>query len=100
MVQKKKYFMTNSLGAMPMTVGPALQAMMETWVEKGADAWEDWVPRSQRVSDQVARIIGAPSGSVALHLNVSSLLAQLLSSFDFFSGKRNKIVLSDRKSVV
>jgi kynureninase len=94
-VQKKRYFMTNSLGAMPSTVGPALQKMMELWVEEAADAWETWVPLASQVADQAGRLIGAKPGTVAMHLNVSSLMAMLLSSFDFKAGKRNKIVYTD-----
>jgi len=91
-LKKYGYFMTNSLGAMPSTVGPALQRMMDVWVAQGADAWEEWVPLSGQVSEQLARLIGAQSGTVGLHLNVSSLMAMLMSSFDFRGGKRNKIV--------
>lgn len=93
-VKKHAYFMTNSLGAMPNTVGAALQRMTDVWVEKGADAWEDWVPLSSKVADQVGRLIGAPAGSVAMHLNVSSLMAMLLSTYDFKT-KRNKIVYTE-----
>ena len=39
-LKKHAYFMTNSLGAMPSTVGPALQEMMQTWSDHGANAWE------------------------------------------------------------
>jgi kynureninase len=96
MVEKTGYFMTNSLGAMPNTVGPALQKMMDVWVERGAEAWDsDWVPLTQSVGEQVGRLIGAKSGTVAMHLNVSSLMAQVLSSFDFTKSKRNKIVYTE-----
>jgi kynureninase len=95
MVEKTKYFMTNSLGAMPSTVGPALQEMMKVWVEQGAEAWDHhWVPMMGQVGDQMGRLIGAKPGTVAMHLNVSSLLAMVLSSFDFKKSKRNKIVYS------
>lgn len=91
-LQRSRYFMTNSLGAMPDTVPAAMAEMSRVWVEKGADAWEDWVPLSARVADQLGRLMGAPAGSVALHLNTSSLLAQLFSCFDFQGSKRNRIV--------
>jgi kynureninase len=93
-LKQSAYFMTNSLGAMPDTVGAAMQEMMNVWVTEGADAWEQWVPLAARVADQLGRLIGAPGGSVAMHLNVSSLMAMLLSSFDF-TGKRNKIVYTE-----
>ncbi len=94
-VHKYGYFMTNSLGAMPKTVGPALQEMMQAWVDHGANAWEQWVPRSRQVADQCGRLIGAKPGTVAMHLNVSSLMAMLLSSYDFRNTKRNKIVYTE-----
>jgi kynureninase len=93
--KSRGYFMTNSLGAMPSTVGPALQRMMETWTEKGAEAWEDWVPLGAAVGDQVGRLIGAAPGTVMMHLNISSIMAMLLTSFDFRSSRRNKIVYTD-----
>jgi kynureninase len=94
-VHKYGYFMTNSLGAMPKTVGAELQKMMDLWVEEGANAWEKWVPRSHEVADQCGRLIGAKPGTTAMHLNVSSLMSMLLSSFDFKKTKRNKIVYTE-----
>jgi len=94
-LNKQAYFMTNSLGAMPSTVGPALQEMMQTWSDHGANAWEKWVPKSEAVANQLGRLIGAKPGTVALHLNVSSIMAMILSSYDFKASKRNKIVYTD-----
>lgn len=95
LVQNTRYFMTNSLGAMPDTVPAALAEMCRIWCERGANAWDEWAALPGVVGDQAARLIGAPASSVMMHLNVSSLLAQLLTAIDFRASKRNKILVSE-----
>ena len=89
------YLVSHSLGAMPGAASDALQDYARTWAERGVRAWaEGWWRMPLSVGDQVARIIGAPAGSVVMHQNVSVCQSLILSCFDF-SGRRNKIVYED-----
>lgn len=87
------YLINNSLGAMPVTVPDALAEYAALWGTKGVEAWhEDWLPEVERVSDLLAALLGAPSGSVVVHQNVATLTAMVMSALP--SG-RKRVVLSD-----
>jgi kynureninase len=93
--RKWRYFMNNSHTPAPETVRESLDHFLEMWNEGAAESWDEWIAESGRVADQIGRIIGAKPGTVAIHANVSTLLAMLLSSYDFRSTKRNKIVYTE-----
>jgi kynureninase len=87
------YLVSNSLGAMPRAVYDRLRDYADTWASRGVRAWgEGWWDMNVRVGDKVAAIIGAPSGSVSMHQNISLAEGVLLTCFDY-SGKRNKVVI-------
>ena len=89
------YLVSHSLGAMPRRAAAELASYAETWAERGVRAWaEGWWAMPVAAGDAVARIIGAPAGSVAMHQNVSVCQSVILSCFDL-SGRRNKIVYED-----
>jgi kynureninase len=89
------YLVSHSLGAMPRAASERLQAYADTWATRGVRAWaEGWWSLPLTTGDKVARIIGAPAGSVVMHQNVSVCQSVILSCFDL-SGRRNKIVYEE-----
>jgi kynureninase len=94
-LQRTIYMISNSLGAMPRGVYDSAREYCDVWATRGVRAWEEkWWGMSREVGDEIGAIMNAPSGSVSLHLNVTSCQAVVASCFDF-SGPRNKIVYSD-----
>jgi kynureninase len=86
------YLVSHSLGAMPRKTRSRLEAFADAWAERGVRAWaEGWWKKPIELGDEIARVIGAPPGSVAMHPNVSLCQSLVLSCFDF-AGRRNKIV--------
>jgi kynureninase len=80
---------------MPRATFERLQNYAEAWATRGVRAWaEGWWEMPVTVGDEVARIIGADAGTVAMHQNVSICQSLILSCFDPHP-KRNKIVYSD-----
>lgn len=89
------YLVSHSLGAMPRAAAERMQAYTGVWAERGVRAWaEGWWRLPLSAGDRIARIIGAPAGSVAMHQNVSVAQALILSCFDL-RGRRNKIVYDE-----
>ncbi|MDQ1591196.1 MAG: kynureninase [Pyrinomonadaceae bacterium] len=94
-LDKTTYLISHSLGAMPRATFDNLQAYAEMWATRGVRAWgEGWWEMPLTVGDEVARIIGAPPATVAMHQNVSICQSLILSCFEPDT-KRNKIVYSD-----
>jgi kynureninase len=94
-LDKTVYLISHSLGAMPRGVYDALQTYAEVWATRGVRAWaEGWWEMPVTLGDEVAKIIGAQPGTVAMHQNVSICQSLILSCFDP-SPKRNKIVYSE-----
>ncbi|MDQ1611975.1 MAG: kynureninase [Pyrinomonadaceae bacterium] len=94
-LDKTTYLISHSLGAMPRSTFDNLQAYAEMWATRGVRAWgEGWWEMPLTVGDEVARIIGAPPATVAMHQNVSICQSLILSCFEP-QGARNKIVYSD-----
>ncbi|HEX5706931.1 MAG TPA: aminotransferase class V-fold PLP-dependent enzyme, partial [Pyrinomonadaceae bacterium] len=91
------YLISHSLGAMPRGTYARLEEYAEMWATRGVRAWaEGWWDMPVRVGDEVARIIGADAGTVAMHQNVSVCQSLILSCFDpERTGRRNKIVYSE-----
>jgi kynureninase len=89
------YMISNSLGAMPRAVYDKVHEYAEAWATRGVRAWaEGWWELPVTVGDQVGRIIGAETGAVTMHQNVTLGSAIILSALDF-SGRRNKVVMTD-----
>ncbi len=94
-LEKCVYLISHSLGAMPRGTYERLQDYAEAWATRGVRAWaEGWWEMPVRLGDEVGRIIGAPSGSVVMHQNVSICQSLILSCFDP-APPRNKIVYSE-----
>ncbi len=89
------YMISNSLGAMPAAVEDELQRYAEAWKTRGVRAWhEGWWEAPVDVGDLIAPFLGVPTGSVAMHPNVSLATAVFCSCLDY-PGERNRIVYSE-----
>jgi len=88
------YLVSNSLGAMPGTVADRLAEYARDWATRGVRAWaERWWEMPVAVGDEIAPLIGAGAGEVAMVPNVSIAQAQVLSALDY-SGGRDTIVMT------
>ena len=82
-LQEKTYLVSNSLGAMPRNVSRRLQEYADTWSSKGVKAWADeWWEMPVRTGDAIAPLIGAGSGEVSMHPNITLMEAVILSCFE------------------
>ncbi len=90
------YLISNSLGAMPRGVYDSLKNYADTWAMRGVRAWgEAWWELNGHIGDQIAPLMGAPSGSVLVHQNASIANSILLSGLDFSDERRTKVVICD-----
>src|SRR5258708_11929540 len=66
------YMISNSLGAMPRRAAQHLAEYADTWATRGVGGWEErWWEMPVEIGNKVARVIGAPAGSVSMHENVT-----------------------------
>jgi len=88
------YLVSNSLGAMPRTVPERLAEYAQQWATRGVRAWaQGWWEMPVSVGDEIAPLIGAGAGEVAMVPNVSVGQAQVLSALDYGKG-RDTIVMT------
>ena len=88
------YLVSNSLGAMPRAVTSQLDEYASEWETRGVRAWaQGWWDMPVRVGDEIAPLIGAGAGEVAMVPNVSIAQAQVFSALDYGDG-RDTIVMS------
>src|SRR5262249_20838773 len=86
------YMISNSLGAMPRRTARDLAEYADTWATRGVRAWEErWWEMAVEVGDRIARIVGAPAGTVSMHENVTTAHLVALSLLRP-SGARRRIV--------
>ena len=86
------YLINHSLGAMPAAAEERMLEYARSWNTRGVRAWEEgWWELPLTVGDQIARLIGAPPGSVSMHQNVTLAEAVVVSCFGF-QGERRRIV--------
>jgi kynureninase len=91
---RTNYLVSNSLGAMPRAAADRLAEYARTWSERGVRAWaEGWWNMPVTVGDEIAPLIGAGAGEVAMLPNVSLAHATVLSALDF-SPPRDTIVMT------
>ena len=89
------YLISHSLAAMPAAAEERLADYAHAWKTRGIRAWaEGWWDLPLTVGDQIARIIGAPPGSVVMHQNVTVAEAVVLSCFDP-QPPRNRVVYEE-----
>jgi kynureninase len=85
------HFISHSLGCVPAQAKDDLCEFFELWRTKSITAWGDWLPEVDRAAARIEKIISAPSGTVIMHQNVSSIMAVVASCFEY-TPERNKIV--------
>src|SRR5262245_30539156 len=89
------YLVSHSLGAMPRTTRARLAEYADAWDGRGVQAWGDsWWEMPVSVGNLLARLLGAPEGSVSMHQNVTLAEAVVLSAFDW-KAPRNRLVCSE-----
>ncbi|HEX5970794.1 MAG TPA: aminotransferase class V-fold PLP-dependent enzyme [Gemmatimonadaceae bacterium] len=89
------YLVSNSLGAMPRGVPARLAEYAEQWASRGVRAWADgWWSMPVSVGDDIAPLIGAGDGEVAMVPTVSFAQAQILSALSYDQG-RDTIVMTE-----
>ena len=94
-LEKTVYLISHSLGAMPRATYESLHEYAESCATRCVRACaEGWLEMPVRLGDEVARIIGADAGTVAMHQNVSICQSLILSCFDP-EPPRNKVVYSE-----
>jgi kynureninase len=82
------YMISNSLGAMPRGVEASLAEYAGLWATRGVRAWtERWWTLGREVADAIAPLVGAPSGSISMHENVSTAHAVALSTLPLPRGR-------------
>jgi kynureninase len=90
------YLVSNSLGAMPRGVTGQLEEYTREWETRGVRAWaQGWWDMPVRVGDEIAPLIGAGAGEVAMVPNVSIAQAQVFSALTYESGGRDTIVMTE-----
>ena len=88
-LERTTYLVSNSLGAMPRTVPERLAEYCESWAMRGVRAWaEGWWEMPVRVGDEIAPLIGAYAGEVAMFPNVTTAQAAVLSSLRYEPPRR------------
>lgn len=93
-LERTTYLVSNSLGAMPAAVPGRLAEYAESWGTRGVRAWaEGWWEMPVRVGDQIAPLIGADAGEVAMLPNVTTAQAAVLSSLSY-AAPRDTIVMT------
>jgi kynureninase len=94
-LERCTYLVSNSLGAMPRTVPDRLAEYVDLWAERGVRAWADeWWRMPTGVGDEIAPLIGAGKGEVAMMPSVSNAQATVLSALDY-SAPRDTIVMTE-----
>ena len=89
------YLVSNSLGAMPRAVTAQLDDYAAEWEALGVRAWaQGWWDMPVRVGDEIAPLIGAGAGEVAMVPNVSIAQAQVFSALRYDDG-RDTIVMME-----
>ena len=94
-LERTTYLVSNSLGAMPRAVPERLAEYVDQWAERGVRAWGDgWWEMPVAVGDEIAPLIGASAGQVAMLPNVTIAQASVLSAFTY-APPRDKIVMTE-----
>ena len=93
-LSRSVYLISNSLGAMPRQTARNLADYADTWATRGVRGWEErWWEMPTEVGNKVARVIGAPAGTVSMHENVTTAHLVALSCLRP-SAARRRIVCS------
>ena len=92
-LERKTYLNSGSYSALANDVKASIEAYMDDRLAVGAN-WDLWVAKNEAVRALTAQLLGASPDEIAVTASVSAGLNSLASALDF-SGKRNKVVISD-----
>lgn len=94
-LERTTYLVSHSLGAMPRSVPDRLAEYVDMWAELGVRAWANgWWEMPLAVGDEIAPLLGALAGEVAMLPNVSVAQAVVMSALDY-SSPRDRIVMTE-----
>jgi kynureninase len=94
-LERTTYLVSNSLGAMPRAVPERLAEYVDQWAELGVRAWaKGWWDMPLSVGNEIAPLIGAAPGQIAMLPNVTIAQTSVLSSLEYGNG-RDAIVMTD-----
>jgi len=96
-LERTTYLVSNSLGAMPRGVADRLAEYVDQWSELGVRAWagdDGWWQMPISVGNEIAPLIGAGSGEIAMVPNVTIAQTAVLTSLDYSAG-RDTIVMTE-----
>jgi selenocysteine lyase/cysteine desulfurase len=92
-LERKTYLNSGSYCALANDVKASIEAYMEDRLAVGAN-WDVWITKNEAVRSLTAQLLGAAPDEIAVTASVSAGLNALASALDF-TGKRNKVVISD-----
>ncbi|HEX6536788.1 MAG TPA: aminotransferase class V-fold PLP-dependent enzyme [Gemmatimonadaceae bacterium] len=93
-LERTTYLVSNSLGAMPRGVPERLAEYAEAWRDEGVRAWANgWWEMPVTVGDEIAPLLGAGPGEVAMLPNVTIAQTAVLSALDY-APPRDTIVMT------
>jgi kynureninase len=93
-LDRTTYLVSNSLGAMPRTVPERLAEYVDEWAELGVKAWANgWWDMPVTVGNEIAPLLGAKHGEVAMLPNVTIAQTAVLTALDY-AAPRNRIVMT------
>ena len=94
-LERSTYLVSNSLGAMPRGVPDRLAEYVDQWAEFGVRAWANgWWEMPVTVGDEIAPLIGASPGEVAMLPNVTIAQTAVFSALDY-APPRDAIVMTE-----
>ena len=89
------YLVNHSLGAMPQEARQELTRYADAWASRGVRAWsEGWWETPVTIGDELAPIVGAPVGSIAMVQN-ATIAQAVIASCVSLTGTRNRVVFSE-----
>jgi kynureninase len=94
-LERTTYLVSHSLGAMPRSVPDRLAEYVDTWAELGVRAWANgWWEMPLEVANEIAPLLGASAGDVAMVPNVSIGQAMVISALRY-TPPRDRIVMTE-----
>jgi selenocysteine lyase/cysteine desulfurase len=92
-LERKTYLNSGSYCALADTVKAAINNYMDDRLLVGAN-WDVWVMKNESVRSLMAQVVRAEPDEIAVTASASAGINALASALDF-TGKRNKVVISD-----
>lgn len=92
-LEHKTYLNSGSYCALAQSVRAAINEYMDDRLAVGAN-WDVWVMKNEAVRVAMAGVLRADPDEIAVTASASAGLNALASAFDF-SGRRNKVIVSD-----